>query len=128
MRWCFENTTTAYAENVLQEFSYGNEALVPVLWLYEVGSVLAKARRAGNISQQKASDFLEVLKALPILIDREGIDLILIDVHRLAVTYGITGYDAAYLELALRKNLPLATLDDELSKACQKAGGSLYLS
>jgi predicted nucleic acid-binding protein len=41
------------------------------------------------------------------------------DVHRLALTYRLTSYDAAYLELALRRNLPLATLDAELVAACQ---------
>jgi predicted nucleic acid-binding protein len=54
-------------------------------------------------------------------VDPDSSDRILTDVHRLAVAYRLTSYDASYLELALRKNLPLATLDDELiaaSKAC----------
>jgi len=49
-------------------------------------------------------------------------DRILTDVHRLAVTYRLTSYDAAYLELALRRKLPLATLDEDLVRACKMAG------
>ena len=44
------------------------------------------------------------------------------DVHRLALSYRLTSYDAAYLELAIRLNLPLATLDDELIRAARAAG------
>ncbi|MGH9662692.1 MAG: type II toxin-antitoxin system VapC family toxin [Bryobacteraceae bacterium] len=44
------------------------------------------------------------------------------DAHRLAVEHGLSGYDAAYLEVAIRKGLPLATLDEDLQKAAQAAG------
>ncbi len=47
------------------------------------------------------------------------------DVYRLAITHRLTGYDAVYLELALRKNLPLATLDEDLVRACREAGGGV---
>jgi predicted nucleic acid-binding protein len=125
MRWCFEDTATAYSEEILQQLATGTQALAPVLWLYEVGAVLAKEQRRDRLSAEEAADFLEVLKSFDIAIDREGADRILTDVYRLAVTYRLTGYDAAYLELALRKNLPLATLDDDLRKACLSAGGTL---
>jgi hypothetical protein len=42
MRWCFENTATAYSENVLEQLLLGQQAVVPAIWLYEVVSVLAK--------------------------------------------------------------------------------------
>ena len=50
MRWCFENTSNAYAENILQQLSSGEVAVAPVLWRYEVGAVLAKAERNGSHS------------------------------------------------------------------------------
>ncbi len=68
------------------------------------------------------ADFLEDLAALPIKVDADSGSFILSDVHRLAVTYGLTSYDAAYLEVALRRQLPLARLDVELVRACQAAG------
>ena len=124
MRWCFENATHVYAESVLQTLASG-EAIVPILWRYEATAVLAKAQKGGIITEAKADAFLAVLQSLNITLDREGADRILTDVHRLAVTYRLTSYDAAYLELAIRKKLPLATLDTELISACKSAGEAL---
>ena len=60
------------------------------------------------------------------MVDPESVGLVLTDVHRLAVTYRLTSYDAAYLELALRRALPLATLDNELIVACRQAGVPVF--
>jgi predicted nucleic acid-binding protein len=121
MRWCFENATHAYAESVLQTLATG-QAVVPVLWRYEVSAVLSKAQRDGVITGFKVDAFLKELGSLNIIVDRDGTDRILTDVHRLAITYRLTSYDAAYLELTIRKRLPLATLDDKLIRACKSAG------
>ena len=117
MRWCFENTSTPYAEEMLEQLLVGKQAQVPVLWLYEVVSVLAKAQRTASITAEKAHGFLEDLRSLDITVDDESVGHIFVDVHRLAVEHGLSGYDAAYLELAIRKGLPLATLDQDLQKA-----------
>jgi predicted nucleic acid-binding protein len=69
--------------------------------------------------------FVEDLRSLDITVDEESSSYILSDVHGLAVAYGLSGYDAAYLELAIRKDLPLATLDDDLVKAAKAAGVAL---
>jgi predicted nucleic acid-binding protein len=121
MRWCFENATHPYAESVLQTLITG-EAIVPVMWRYEVSAVLAKAQKTGIIAKRKADTFLEQLQKLNITMDGESAERILTDVHRLAVTYRLTSYDAAYLELAVRRKLPLATLDAELLNACKLWG------
>ncbi len=126
MRWCFENTSTPYAEAVLEQLRAVQRAHVPVLWLYEVVSVLAKAQRTGSLSTDKARGFLEDLRSLDIAVDGEALSHIFGDVHRLAVEYGLSGYDAADLELAIRKGLPLATLDEDLQKAAQTAGVELF--
>ena len=125
MRWCFENTHNPYAEAVLQRLRGDNRAIVPLLWRYEVVSVLAKAQRAGIMAPEKAAAFVDALQALDIAIDEEGTSRIMTEVHRLAVAYRLTGYDAAYLELALRRDLPLATLDADLVRACMAAGGTI---
>jgi len=100
----------------------GGHAHVPILWLYEVVSVLAKAQRTESITADKAHGFLEDLKSLDITVDENSFSHTFGDVHRLAVEYGLSGYDAAYLELAMRKALPLATLDEDLREASQSAG------
>jgi predicted nucleic acid-binding protein len=113
MRWCFENASTPYAEEVLEQLLVGQQAHVPVLWLYEVVSVLAKAQRSGLITADKAHGFLEDIRSLNITVDDESFGHIFGDGHRLAVEHGLSGYDAAYLELAIRQGLPLATLDED---------------
>ena len=126
MRWCFENTSTPYSEEVLEQLLVGQQAHVPVLWLYEVVSVLAKAQRTASTTAEKVHAFLEDLRSLDIIVDDESFGHIFGDVHRLAVEHGLTGYDAAYLELAVRKGLPLATLDEDLQKAAPVAGVELF--
>ena len=125
MRWCFENTSTPYSEEVLEHLLLGHQAQVPVLWLYEVVAVLAKAQRTDSITAEKAHGFVEDIRSLDIAIDEESFGHIFGDVHRLAVDYRLSGYDAAYLELAIRKDLPLATLDEDLEKAARAAGVEL---
>jgi predicted nucleic acid-binding protein len=125
MRWCFDNTTNDYAEAVLQLMGNNSKAIVPVLWRYEITSVLAKAQRMGSLLPDKANAFLDDLNAFSITLDYEGMDRIMHDVRFIAINYGLTGYDAAYLELAIRKKLPMATLDEDLQKAALRAGVEL---
>jgi predicted nucleic acid-binding protein len=126
MRWCFENPSTQYAEDVLEQLLVGPQARVPVLCFYEVVSILAKAQRTGLISADKAHGFLEDLRSLDISADDQRFLHIFSDVHRLAVDHALSGYDAAYLELAIREGLPLATLDDDLQKAARTAGVDVF--
>jgi predicted nucleic acid-binding protein len=125
MRWCFEQTSTPYSDAILQKMDSGAEAVVPVLWLYEVVSVLAKAERKGSITPDKVDRFLDDLRSYSITVDQDNFDQIFTDVHRLAVQYGLTGYDASYLDLAIRKGFPIATLDEDLQKAAVASGVKL---
>jgi hypothetical protein len=81
MRWCFENGTHPYADGILQQLTTG-EALVPVLWRYEVSAVLAKSQKDGLITPVKIADFLTALGAFTITIDQDGIGHVFSDVHR----------------------------------------------
>jgi len=108
-----------YADSVLKLLAGGDEAIVPVLSFYEASAVLAREQNRGTLAAPKAQQFITELKALKIVPDGESVARVFSDVHRLALTYRLTSYDAAYLELALRRNLPLATLDAELVAACQ---------
>ena len=123
MRWCFDAGAHAYADQVLDRLeTQRGPAYVPVLWRYEVSAVLARAEVRSLLAASKVSEFWKRLAALDIRVDVESADRILTDVHRLAVLHRLTSYDAAYLELALRRSLPLATLDDELRAAGVAAG------
>ena len=94
-------------------------ARVPALWWVETRNVLLKAERRGRIAPADTETALSMLKRLRIRLDhapRGG------EVLRLARAYGLTAYDAVYLELALRERRPLATLDRELARAAEEAG------
>lgn len=112
LSWAFQDEhdpVAAKAEEVLSR--PGESALVPVLWCYEVRNALVVAERRGRTSPDRTGLFLNGLSNLPIQIE-PGPDLsALLDLarsHRLSV------YDAAYLSLAIREGLPLATLDQPL--------------
>ncbi len=122
MRWCFESAVHPYADSVLRRLAGGDNAIVPVLWFYEASAVLAREQNRGTLAAPKADLFIAELKSLKITADEESAARVFTDVHRLALTYRLTSYDAAYLELALRLDLPLATLDDELIRAGTAAG------
>jgi predicted nucleic acid-binding protein len=95
---------------------------VPVLWLYEVANVVELAVRKGRIPQDAALAFLESLSDLPIEVENPSRTEVLVTVRALAGRYQLSGYDAAYLELAIRHNLPIASLDRALSRAALAAG------
>jgi predicted nucleic acid-binding protein len=97
-----------------------------MLWLYEVISVMASSQRRGTLSAQEAHGFFEDLRMLDIEVDSETSPQdIFLSAHSLAVKYRLTGYDAVYLELAMRKGLPLASLDSDLNKAAKAVGVAL---
>src|SRR5437588_8116749 len=120
MAWCFSDEATAYTEGFLNRLSaVADTAVVPALWLYEIVNVVALAARKGRITQPHATQFLQSLTDLPIEVDYPSSALLFKAAPRLAEQHRLTGYDAAYLELALRLGLPLATLDQELIQSIQ---------
>ncbi len=123
MRWFFDSGSHPYADALLQRLMASTDAaIVPTLWAYEASSVIARAQLKNSATAQEAGKFFNALSLLPITIDDQSARHIFSDVHRLAVAHRLTSYDAAYLELALRRQLPLATLDAELIAACARAG------
>ncbi len=123
--WFFEDEGGEYATSVLESLNEG-EAVVPALWPLEVANVLVVAERRERCSEAEAVRFIELLEDLPITIDEDTAERALHATHQLAREYGLTAYDAAYLELAMRLGAPLATKDKQLAEAAQKAGVSLY--
>jgi predicted nucleic acid-binding protein len=122
LTWCFEDEAMAWTDALLGILRAGDEATVPAHWPVEVANAILIAIRRGRISRDKANRFLVDLRALPIRIDTESGETAFDQTFKLAEQYNLTIYDAAYLELAIREGLPLATLDDELRKAARAAG------
>jgi predicted nucleic acid-binding protein len=121
--WCFPDERTYYTNGVLQAISSSMEAFAPLLWAYEVRNSVLMGLRRGRISKADAEGFLDSLADLNIhLTDPVSYDA----VFKLAETNGLTVYDAAYLDLAIREGAELASLDGALRNASVKAGVSLY--
>jgi predicted nucleic acid-binding protein len=97
-------------------------AVVPSLWRLEATNVIVKSLRLNKISQAQASTFIALLEDLDISIDVQTDQRAFHDTLELARRYVLSAYDAAYLELALRNGLPLATLDAKLDAAARQAG------
>lgn len=119
--WCFEDEATPASDGLLDRL--GEEAAAaPAIWPLELGNVLVMAERRGRVSAAQIAEFLGLLHELPVVIDDETPQRALDEVLALARSEGLTTYDAAYLELAMRLGVPLATQDKELSRAAEKLG------
>lgn len=124
MAWVFPDEASE-ATDRLRDSLLDDTAVVPALWPAEVGNVLLVATRRGRINRYDWGRITADLAALPIVVDRIPPDHVLTAVMPLADEFGLSVYDGMYLELALRRDLPLATLDKRLTEACLASGGRL---
>lgn len=125
MAWCFRDELDAYALGVLEALGAG-QALVPQLWPVETANVLALAERNRRLTATDLDRYLGLLGALSILVDSQTADRATTAILAVARRFGLTAYDAAYLELAQRESLPLASRDKALLAACRKAGVEVF--
>jgi len=125
MSWCFEDEASPYTEAVLDALRR-RRAVAPALWVYEAANALAVAVRRKRLKRDAALGFSEIIQRLPIETapapDRAAV-AVLFDA---ALTSGLSAYDAAYVELALRERLPIATSDAQLRRAARAAGVALF--
>jgi len=119
---CFEDESSPLTEGVLDLLSSGAEAIAPAIWLFEVGNALLVAERRHRVSVAQVTALLGRIAQLPITIESIGVDRAFGDIAFVARQHKLTEYDAAYVELALRLGLPLATLDDSLRQAARQLG------
>ena len=125
--WVFHDEVSAAADRLLDELAHGAQAWVPALWHLELGNVLVGAQRKKRIDQAGIEAFLSRLQVYDISVDPDTMSQAWNKILDLALLHQLSTYDAAYLELALRRNLPLATLDTALIRAATTAGVGLCL-
>ena len=126
--WLVPGTNPAgvdYAEATLVALKDA-QALVPSLWALEVANVVAKLETKTIVTEADSQRYVALLGQLPIVTDPATATHALGDTLNLARRYRLSAYDAAYLELALRTGLPLATLDAGLAKAAATAGVQIF--
>lgn len=129
MRWLFADGSASderYANWILEQLTNpGCQAIAPSIWPLEVANVISRAERQDLLQEARSTQFLNILADLNVAIDTQTVERALQSTLDIARRYRLSAYDAAYLELALNKSTPLATLDGDLRKAAQKAGAAL---
>ena len=124
LAWCFEDENTPSARQILARLR-AEAASVPATWPIEVANVLALAERRRRITPADSAEFIAKLEDVAILVDEETSSRAFGRVLDLAREERLTAYDAAYLELAMRLGVPLASKDADLCNAAQRLGVSV---
>mgnify|MGYP000344903169 FL=1 len=128
MRWLFKDGTEAdllYAEQVLEALKEGS-AIVPGVWWLEVSNVIVRAEAQQLLPETQSRKFLDTLRKIPITVDSSPVEQLWEQTLHLARKFHVSAYDAAYLELAIRQNIVLATLDADLARAARQSKTQLF--
>ncbi len=124
--WLFKDEATRATDALLSRVSNAG-AVVPALWTWEMANLLIAAIRRAGITAADATGYLADLAVLPIAVDTEAPERAWRETFLLAQTHNLTAYDAAYLELAQRTGLELASKDAAVLAAAAALGVKLAL-
>lgn len=125
LAWLFHDEKDPYADAIIAKLP-DLAMLVPRLWHLEVGNVLLVGERRKRCTQADTTSWLSFLSKMPVHVDGATENRAWSDTISLARQHDLSEYDAAYLELALRERVPLATLDGKLEAAARAAGVEIY--
>ena len=120
--WVYQGQATPETEQWLNDVAAGATVTVPTLWYLEMANELLIANRRHRLTAIQRKAALERLSAMQFRVDEEGTRHAFGKTSELAEKYGLTIYDAIYLELAWRRSLALATRDEALKTAAKKCG------
>jgi predicted nucleic acid-binding protein len=123
LAWCFKDELTETAAQLRDQLQTGIAA-VPLLWFIEIANALALAERRGRITAAESAQLIALFETLGIEADGETASLAFTRILDLAREQRLTAYDAAYLELAMRLGVPLASKDRDLCDAADRVGVS----
>ncbi len=124
--WCLVDENNDYANAILAMMP-DVEAFVPNIWSLEIANVLLVAERRNRITTKQSEQAIGLLESFLIQVDTATNANALGTTLVLGRTVGLTAYDAAYLELALRLGLPMATIDTQLAAAATRCGVDLII-
>jgi predicted nucleic acid-binding protein len=125
LAWCFEDETSSWTDGLLERLRQGNRIVVPAHWPTEILNGLLVASRRKRIKSVQPALYWDELARLPIEVEAAMGAAQGKIVLAFAEKNNLTVYDAAYLEVAHRRQLPLGTLDADLRKAAQAEGIAL---
>jgi predicted nucleic acid-binding protein len=122
LAWALPDERSSRADRIMDRLTAEDRFWVPALWWYEVANALLMAERRRRITEADRLALTQLYERLPIQTDAHLTVHTIRQIQSLAMAHGLSAYDASYLELAIRKDLPLATLDKPLTKAAKEAG------
>lgn len=125
MAWSLDDEPSSYARLLLERMENGT-AIQPSIWPLELGNALIVAERRDRIAREHTDRFLDRLSKLSIEIQFEPMGRLLGEIVSLARKHQLSTYDASYLDLALRRQLPIATQDKALMRAAADCGVALF--
>ncbi len=128
LAWCFEDESDPYTDAVQDALGEGVRGNVAAIWPIEVANAFKSSERRRRITEADTARFIALLRPMPLVIDQIDWPRVYGIVLPLARRHDLTIYDAAYLELALRLGLPIATLDRELRDATRDSGVPLFVA
>jgi predicted nucleic acid-binding protein len=125
LAWGFPDEGSVYADEVLEGLKE-QAIVVPALWAVEIANALLVGERRKRLHQAQIRRFVTLLEGLPVVQDAQSVGTTVNSLLPLAREHKLSAYDTAYLDLAIREGLPLATLDKSLKRAATKSGISIY--
>ena len=126
LSWVFDEEETERSREVLQRI-LDDVAVVPSVWPLEVANAVLIGLRHGRFTEEDAASFVDAMSAFDVDVDEQAHRVAFAALVPLARKHQLTSYDAAYIELAVRRDAPLATFDADLARAARAAGVQLLL-
>jgi predicted nucleic acid-binding protein len=118
LTWCFPDEEAQKAQEISERIAMGDTVIVPAFWRHEILNALLYGEKRKRLTRELAQAFIADLARLPVEVDAGATqDIVFNTTQALCRKHGLTAYDAAYLEIAMRGGHPLATADDDLKSA-----------
>jgi predicted nucleic acid-binding protein len=118
LTWCFPDEVSQKAVEISERIAGGERVIVPAFWRHEILNALLVGERRKRITPELTRAFLEELDRMPVDLDVPTTAAVVFNATQaLCREHGLTAYDAAYLELAIREKIDLATVDEDLRRA-----------
>ena len=126
--WVHPAQATSETDAMLDGLAAGDSLVVPALWPLEVANALTVLRRRRKLTLDEARTAIEIIRDLPAIIDHEAAAIAFTRLVDLASEHELTVCDATYIELATRRQLPLASNDARMKQAAIRSGVDLWQS
>jgi predicted nucleic acid-binding protein len=123
LTWCFPDEESRKAQEISERIAAGERLLVPAFWRHEMLNALLVGEKRKRLTPELTQAFIDDLGRLPVDVDAPASSsVVFASTQALCRKHGLTAYDAAYLEVALREKHSLATVDEDLRRAATAEG------